>query len=378
MNPSPITNCWGRVTPVSLNVKHFTIYRSVPGAAYSHQAQLTSLDGRLYATWSLGIRDEEDPGERMVCATSDDAGETWSEPRTIAAPYRGEAAMSVVVSSGIVVHEGKLIAFNGEWERTAAGCTADGRRNEVNDISAKSHCHTCARVSADRGATWSAPVEVSPRLAGYMTPGRTATGRLILPGHLTFPYTDDLTNWQWAGLPGLDAEFVDIYDNMHAGNKRAGTGQLYNEASFFQTDDGVLHMMLRNETEAYRLGVTESRDNGVTWSPPMLTDYTDNVCRAHFGRLPDGRYFGMSCPHPAERHQRRTPAILALSKDGVTFDRHYIIGDEPEPSPRIPGLYKHGRYGYPYLHVMGEHGFVIYSVVKEDIAVGRFALGDLQ
>jgi hypothetical protein len=44
----------------------------------------------------------------------------------------------------------------------------------------------------------------------------------------------------------------------------------------------------------------------------------------------------------------------------------------------MPGYAKHGRYGYPYLHVMGDHGFVIYSVAKEDIAVGRFALRDLK
>ncbi len=36
-----------------------------------------------------------------------------------------------------------------------------------------------------------------------------------------------------------------------------------------------------------------------------------------------------------------------------------------------------GRYGYPYLHIMGDRGYVIYSVNKEDIAIGRFRLGDI-
>lgn len=66
--------------------------------------------------------------------------------------------------------------------------------------------------------------------------------------------------------------------------------------------------------------------------------------------------------------------MLATSRDGVTFNRHYVLGDEPETTPRLPGLYKHGQYGYPYLHIVGDRGFLIYSRNKEDIWVGRFPL----
>ena len=70
----------------------------------------------------------------------------------------------------------------------------------------------------------------------------------------------------------------------------------------------------------------------------------------------------------------RTPLVLALSEDGVVFDRHFVIGDDAQGVPRIPGYLKHGRYGYPFLVVIGDRATVIYSTNKEDINVARFRL----
>ena len=71
-------------------------------------------------------------------------------------------------------------------------------------------------------------------------------------------------------------------------------------------------MMLRiADREAGRLAVTESRDDGVTWSEPAVTGYTDACSRFQFGRLP-GRPFlrpvvsaTTQSPHADDpRHQR--------------------------------------------------------------------------
>jgi hypothetical protein len=53
---------------------------------------------------------------------------------------------------------------------------------------------------------------------------------------------------------------------------------------------------------------------------------------------------------------------------------HYIVGDERQGEPRISGYLKHGRYGYPFLTVLGDDAVVIYSTNKEDINVARFRL----
>jgi len=154
---------------------------------------------------------------------------------------------------------------------------------------------------------------------------------------------------------------------------------VFNEANFFETDDGVIHMMMRNENN-WRLGVAESRDDGRTWETPRLTGFTNSVSRSHFGRLPDGRFFCVNCPTPPRAgaapstRNPRTPVVLALSDDGVTFDRHYIVGNDAQGEPRFPGYLKHGRYGYPFLLAVGKQAVVVYSTNKEDINVARFRL----
>ena len=389
MKYPPITNCWGKVPVKPLKVAHSWVFRGQPGIAFNHQAQLTTHQGQLVASWTLGVRDEEGPGEDMVFSVSEDRGGTWSPPKVIACAQPGRRAKTVVVSSGIRSVRDAMVAYCGHWDRTPEGILADGNRTPTNDPAGRlfADLRTEARVSRDGGASWSAPVVVAPDLSNYMPPFATRSGRLVLPGNLTYRWTDDpmgLKDWHWAGVPGMHEGIMDNYFNMFQINELAGTGQLFNEACCYQLADGTLRMMLRNETSVMkenvstRLGACESRDNGLTWSKPELTDYTDAVCRAHFGRLPDGRFFGMSCPNPGAGWAPRTPAILALSADGNMFDRHYLIGDDRDIPLRYSGLFKGGRYGYPYLHTDEEFGYVIYSVNKEDIAVGRFCLEDLR
>ena len=134
-------------------------------------------------------------------------------------------------------------------------------------------------------------------------------------------------------------------------------------------------MMLRiADRGAGRLAVGESRDDGVTRSEPAVTGYTDACSRFQFGRLPDGRFFGLSCPQP---RSRRTPMVLATSDDGVVFDRHYLLGGEESAGSRLPGRHKGGRYGYPVLHLDGDNAYAIHSIEKEDVAVCRFRLRHL-
>ena len=400
---SPITNAWGKARTTRIQVEEYDVFRGVEGRAYNHQSQLVSYQGKLFATWSMGIRDEEYPGQQMVLAMSADGGRSWSTPSVVAPYHTGEFGMSVACSSGLRIHDGALIAYSGEWERSPWEQSPDVFDRDGNYRSPK--CRTEARISHDLGRTWSEPRLIAPGLINYMPPSPTATGRLILPGNLTHAYTDDpagLSGWKRSGIPGTPGDLVDTYMTsvISESSRFLGTDDLLSEANFFQTDDGVIHMMMRNEHSRF-LAVTESRDNGETWSRPRLTHVTNSISRSHFGRLPDGRFFYLSTPKPRDEkfgedfhqyrfHAERTPAILAVSTDGVVFDRHYVIGDDREEggqassgtdelrgAPRIPGKAKVGRYGYPYFHAMGEYGFVIYSKYKEDICVCRFPLSAL-
>ena len=189
-----------------------------------------------------------------------------------------------------------------------------------------------------------------------------------------FPYTDDPkgeTGWTLTGSPPFPYE--PLYDDSEGFELRA---KKYNkewacEGSFFQTDDGVLHMLQR--TGKHRLLVTESHDNGETWSESVPTQFSDCGSKFHCGRLPDGRFYIVSNPDAVSG---RCPLVLSISKDGEDFDQEWIIDDEVRPL-RIPGLYKGGIYGYPHSLIYGDSIYIICSINKEDVHVYRVLLADL-
>jgi hypothetical protein len=204
-----------------------------------------------------------------------------------------------------------------------------------------------------------------------------------MPGNITFPHTDDpagIHGWKSAGIPRLPAWTVDDPEGFHKACAYRQDVRNYCEGSFYQTDDGRIHMMMRTDPLPHQqpeglLAVTESADNGKTWSEPALTGYTDCGCRFQFGRLPDGRFFGLSCPKPKGA---RTPLILATSKDGIVFDRHYVLGETVGVKSRLPGGDKdRGAYGYPSCDIAGGKMYIAYSRSKEDIYFMKLDLSAL-
>lgn len=335
--------------------------------SYSHHASICYFQGFYHAMWSNGRQHEDDIGQRVLHCVSVD-GVTWSIPDVLFESFEGN---SVLTAAGFLVHKKMIAAYAGLYVYDSSnvrdGCVV---------ALGKEHTHTTLfRIESDNGFDWSSPEDLGIPIVPNHGPEITHSGRLIISGNIMFPYTDDPTGkkgWTLTGTPPFPWEpLFDDSDGFVRKAENYGKEWLC-EGSFYQTDDEVLHMLQRSSRKV--LFVTRSHDDGETWTESTATQFTDCGAKFHCGRLPDGRFYIVSNPDPAAA---RCPLIINISKDGIVFDREYIIDDRYVPR-RIEGNAKGGIYGYPHSLIHDNHMFVICSVNKEDVYVYRFSLSQLQ
>lgn len=351
-----------------------TVYDPAEGRSYSHHAHITFFKDRFLAIWSNGRVNEDDLGQRVMIAESPD-GEKWRNPRPLLTPAMLGDAKKVLTACGFHVYRGTLVVYYGSYNYKTASLQDENTRPAGD----------CHHENTDLGyiATtdlvhWSVPQSLGIRLVSNHGPQKTRSGRLIISGGVMFPYTDQpdgMSGYRLTGIYGSafdGKEPVDDSDSINLVTKSNGwDAHLICEGSFYQTDDDVIHMLLRSNSDC--LWHTQSRDDGATWSVPQATGYSDDNSKFHFGRLPDGRFYGVS---NARIRGGRCPLDLYLSEDGENFDRHYIIRDEPYEM-QIPGMNKGGIYGYPHTLIHGGYMYVIYSKRKEAIEVTKFPIDQL-
>lgn len=367
---SPITNCYDpeAVLP-KLEAERCFLYRPETEWTYSHHPSLTWFNGRYLALWSNGRRDEDAPGQRVLMATSEDFRE-WTGPRPLVGPLQGKESELVLTAAGCHEHAGTLVAYAGQYEYHLAALEEGQRKKGLGD---KAHRDTTLRaLTTTDGEQWGEPLDLGIPIVPNHPPQRTASGRLIISGNVSFPYTDDpagLAGWTMAGIfPDDMADNVaDDSEGFWIVRERMGWPCGLCEGSFYQTDDRVLHMLLRSNTE--RLWLTESADEGATWSEPQQIEFSDNATKFHFGRLPDGRFYYVGCPDTT-RMWERNPLVLSLSEDGVRFDNHHVLADETYEQ-KCQGMHKGGEYGYPHTLLHDGCLCVIVSRRKEAVEVLR-------
>lgn len=364
----PLTNKaeWKNNKPVALpnvvrpKVESVLIYQPTNEWTYSHHQSITFFKGRFYAIWSNGREHEDREGQRVLMATSLDFN-NWTVPRPLVDSVKDEKGVErVLTAAGFHQHNNTLVAYFGNY----------GPKKETTRLQA---------VTTIDGEHWSAIREMGVPVNPNHGPQRTASGRLIISGNISFPYTDDpagLTGWHMTGIypTNMTATIKDDPASFWDVAKKQGWNAALCEGSFFQNDDGALHMPLRNTGKQfqYRLWLTESRDNGSTWSTPVETEFSDTNAKFHFGRMPDGQFYYVGNPIGGGR----TPLVLSLSRDGVKFDKHFILG-ETHYERRKSGTHKGGEYGYPHTMIHDGYLYVIVSRQKEAVEVLRVALAVL-
>ena len=351
---------WPRPQIGHPSVERAWIYRPEHEWFYSHHPYITFFKGKWMAIWSNGRIGEDYPGQRVLVAKSDD-GKTWSAPCPLMTPpLDASGNETVLYAAGFHEYDGVLAAYVGMHE--------DGYVNT-----------TVFALTTGDGVTWSAPKNLHVPVVPNHGPEKTASGRLIIAGGVAFPYTDDpagLHGWTMTGI--YRPEILTTKDDpaeWTAVRAKKNWPTTLCEGSFYQTDDGVLHMLLRsigNDGLRLWMWLTESSDNGMTWSAPVETAFSNIDAKFHCGRLPDGRFYIVSNPIEGNR----TPLVLSLSRDGYVFNERCILGEEHYEMRDRAGRSKEGEYGYPHTMIHEGYLYVIISRQKEAVEVLRVVLSD--
>ncbi|MGB3626409.1 MAG: exo-alpha-sialidase, partial [Henriciella sp.] len=195
--------------------------------------------------------------------------------------------------------------------------------------------------------------------------GRILTTFHVQPGLIAAPHTtsDPLgrTGWRRGEMENLPND---------------GNVSRELEPSWYLTPDGTIVMVFRDQTGSGATLVSESHDNGLCWTRPVLSDFPDSRSKQSAGNLPGGTAFRVNNPR---RDRRRYPLVLSLSEDGYRFDRAYTLrtGLEDLPPMQFDGRYKRLGYSYPKSLVHEGHLYVAYATNKERIELTRIPLDRL-
>lgn len=351
-----------------LEVEQTFLYEPESAWTYSHHPSIAFYKGQYYAMWSNGHVDEDSPGQRVLFSRSTDF-QTWEPPRPLVDSQPGNNQELTLTAAGFHQHEDILVAYFGQYEYDVPESAGNARPEGDTH-----HFGTALRaITTTDGEHWSPIKDLDIPLVPNHPPQPTRSGRLIMSGNVMYPYTDDpsgLSGWVQTGIypASMAGKVFDDSEGFRVVQKAAGFPTGLCEGSFFQLDSGRLRMMLRSGER--RLWVTESTDDGASWSAPHPTAFSDANAKFHFGRLPDGRFYYVGNPDP---NGGRNPLVLSLSDDGACFDEHYILADH-KYEMRRPGRFKGGMYGYP--HTLFHKGklHVIVSVNKERVLVLRTAV----
>jgi BNR repeat protein len=344
-----------------LHIERQMIYTPDKDWLYSHHPSITHFKNKFIAMWSNGMIDEDAPGQRVVFATSPDFMH-WSAPEILAtASAYNNDTLNVLTAAGFHQFGDTLVAYYGEYSPR------------------RTNTHLWAKTSVD-GEHWSIPLNMHIPVNPNHGPQQTHSGRLIISGNFSFPYTDDTSGLRGWKISSFYPDSLFKEDNPAAFYAPAEKIHLppLCEGSFFETQDNVLHMLLRVTGKGWkgRLWMTVSKDNGVHWSLPVETSFSDNDSKFHFGKLPDGRFYYVGIPDTLH-HYARTPLVIAVSKNGIFFNQQYIIADELYTLKK-EGLWKGGQYGYPHTMIYNGYMYVIISRQKESVEIIRFGTDSLK
>lgn len=324
---------------------------------YSHHPFITKFKGKFYAFYSNGRRNEDDCGQRIMMAVSEDF-KSWTIKPLIQVRWGTDSEL-VHYCKGCYVYNGVLTVYYHSYEYLpeVVRYTADGLnlRPLAENHRAKDGNSWC--VQTTDGEHFTSPKSLGNVFGGgNLNPVRYGE-RLLWAGYGTVAHTENMAG---------DGDWNSIRLRLDPETERP---KAITESGIYQTPDGVTVLMSR--TNGGTQLAAASLDGGVTWTDMYRSSYPDYCAKFEYGSLSDGRIYFLG-----NDSNKRAELVLCTSEDGVNFGRYYLLSREPYEQMR-QGLYKGGDYGYPTSYFDEEYLYVIYSLDKEGVEALRIRWSEL-
>lgn len=333
-----------------LPVEHVVVSDVSAKKGVNQHNYLAHHDGRFWAMWSDGPRVEDMVGQVVKYSTSVD-GLKWDAPKALTGypPHSGPDSPHYntrkpdglrYISRGLWVRDGELLAlvsldeaadFFGpslelrayRWDRSAQAWKDAGivQKNAINNFAPQ-------RLPSGEWA-------MTRRKYDYKTTGV----ELLIGGVEALD--------RWTSVPVVRGAGGDL--SLKA-----------EEPIWYALPDRNLVALFRDNNRSQYLFRSFSTDSGRTWSTPVQTDFPDARSKLFALRMSDGRYALVSNSNP----KKRDPMTLAISRDGIIYDRlYYIVG---------------GRHvDYPHMMEHGGHLYIAHSGAKMSVEIERVKIADI-
>ena len=352
--------------PVLSGVRVLRLYTaSARHGSYSHHSYIFSHQGVLFAAWSNHAVDEDASGQRALWSRSNDGGRSWTDweelfpPQDKVKPH----AEQDLLNDRVLIPNGFALVGKDLYAVAEVHVLGDHRRG---------FGRLARRIHGDGRCDpifWLVdfPPEPKAGFPAYPPASDPAIAPLAAAIH------------QCLVRPGFEPSWEFQHQTC---NPQAVDGhRLCEPTQSWKLASGTWVRLYRDKDRSSNVNYARfSTDDGLTWAPPVRTDFPDASSRSAVGQLPDGTALVINNPG-RERSRvdgglRRDPLVLSLAADGLTFDRSVVIAHSAPP-PAFEGYAKNPGYQYPRAVVLGESLFAMYSVNKEHIEVATIPLASL-